>query len=90
MWFAWVGATVAGHAFGQVLGNPAQFGIDFILAAFFATMAVEFLRRRSSLMPFVVGVGVAIVVERVAPGPWYILAGAAAGSAAGAYLVRSA
>ena len=90
MWFAWVGATVAGHAFGQLLGNPAQFGIDFILAAFFATMAVEFLRRRSSLMPFVAGVGVAIVVERFAPGPWYILAGAAAGSAAGAYLVRSA
>jgi 4-azaleucine resistance transporter AzlC len=90
MWLAWVGATGVGHAFGQVLGNPARFGVDFILAAFFATMAVEFLRRRSSLLPFVVGIGVAIMVERLAPGPWYILAGAAAGSAAGAFRVASA
>lgn len=81
MWAIWVVATAAGHGFGQVLGNPARFGVDFLLAAFFATLAVPFFRRAESLLPFVVGVAVAIAVERLVAGPWYILAGAAAGSA---------
>jgi predicted branched-subunit amino acid permease len=90
MWLAWIGSTAAGHGFGQVLGDPAKFGIDFMLAAFFATMAVAFFRRGQSLLPFGVGVAVAILVERLAAGPWYILAGAAAGSAAVAILHRGA
>jgi predicted branched-subunit amino acid permease len=90
MWLTWVGSTAAGHGFGQVLGDPARFGIDFMLAAFFATMAVAFFRRSASLLPFGVGVMVAIVVERLTAGPWYILAGAAAGSAAAAFLHRDA
>lgn len=84
LWLVWIGTTIAGHAFGRVLGDPTRFGIDFMLAAFFAAMAVIFVRKSSAILPLVIGAAVAIVVQRVTEGPWYILAGAVAGSAAGA------
>jgi len=84
LWLVWVSATVAGQVFGQVLGDPARFGLDFMLAAFFATLAVTFLRKSASLLPFAVGALAAIIAERLIAGPWYILIGAAAGSLVGA------
>ncbi|GAB4175743.1 MAG: AzlC family ABC transporter permease [Thalassobaculales bacterium] len=86
LWLAWVGATMAGHLFGQVLGDPRAWGVDFILGAFFATMAVGFFRSAASILPFLVGAVVAVAVDRLLPGPWSLLAGALAGSLAG--LVR--
>lgn len=84
MWIVWVVTTAAGSMFGQILGDPKRFGIDFMLIAFFATMAVVFLRQSRGPLPLIVGIGVAVVVERLIAGPWYILAGALAGSLAGA------
>ena len=84
LWLVWIGTTIAGHAFGRVLGDPTRFGIDFMLAAFFAAMAVIFVRKSDAILPLVIGAAVAIAVQRLIEGPWYILAGAAAGSAAGA------
>lgn len=84
LWFFWVGATAIGHVFGQALGDPRIFGIDFMLAAFFTTMAVAFFQRAGGVVPLVVGMAAAIVIERTVPGPWYILGGALAGSLAGA------
>jgi predicted branched-subunit amino acid permease len=84
MWASWVASTAAGHLFGQVLRHPERFGVDFILPAFFATMAVAFVRRPGDALPLVAGIATAIVVERLIAGPWYILAGAVAGSIVGA------
>lgn len=84
MWLVWVGFTIVGHLFGQLIADPKAFGIDFILAAFFATVAVSFFRTAHSLAPLVVAIAVAIAVERLVAGPWYIFAGALAGSLAGA------
>jgi predicted branched-subunit amino acid permease len=83
MWAVWAASTAAGHAFGQVLGDPARIGVDFILPAFFATMAVAFVRRPGDALPLIAGIATAIVVERLVAGPWYILAGALAGSIVG-------
>jgi predicted branched-subunit amino acid permease len=86
MWLTWVASTAAGFAFGQVLGRPERFGVDFMLPIFFATMAVAFIKKPRDLLPLLAGVLVAVVVERLVAGPWYIIAGAIAGSFAG--LVR--
>lgn len=83
LWLLWIAATVAGHLLGQVLSDPRQYGLDFMLAAFFATMAVTFFRAARGLTPLIVAVIVAILIERYVPGPWYIFAGALAGSLAG-------
>jgi len=76
MFVPWIGATVGGHLFGQMLGDPRRFGIDFMLAALFSTMAVGFFRVARSVAPLVVAIAVATVVERLVPGPWYLFAGA--------------
>ena len=83
----WIAATVVGHLFGQVIGDPRRFGIDFLLAAFFAVMAVGFFRTARSIAPFVVAIAVAILVQKLVAGPWYLFAGALAGSLAGAVRV---
>ena len=64
----WIGSTVVGHLFGQVLGDPRRFGIDFLLAAFFAVMAVGFFRAARSIAPLVVAIAVAIVVQKLVAG----------------------
>jgi predicted branched-subunit amino acid permease len=85
MWVVWLAGTMAGHGFGQVLGDPRVFGVDFMLAAFFAVTAVAFWEETRMARPLVVAVAVAIVAERLLPGPWYILWGALAGSLAGTW-----
>ena len=82
-WGMWVASTSAGHIFGQILGDPRRLGVDFMLAAFFAALVVTFLRRLRDLIPFAVAALAAIAVELVVAGPFYILAGALAGSLAG-------
>lgn len=84
LWLIWVGASATGYIFGQALGDPRTFGLDFMVAAFFAGMAVAFVRRAGDIVPLLVGVVAAIIVERTLSGPWYILGGALAGSLAGA------
>lgn len=84
MFSLWIATTVVGQLFGQVLGDPKRLGIDFMLPAFFATMAVAFFRSATSIAPLAVAVLVAVAVERLFAGPWYIFAGALAGSLAGA------
>jgi predicted branched-subunit amino acid permease len=80
LWFAWVGMTALGYFFGQLMGDPAKYGADFMLAAFFATMIVPFFRSIGQVLPLIAGIAVAIVVERMIDGPWYVIAGALAGS----------
>jgi predicted branched-subunit amino acid permease len=88
LWFIWVPMTAAGHLFGQVLGDPSRFGVDFILAAFFATLAVTFFHGVVSILPLLVGGVAAVVVGHLVEGPWYIFIGALAGSLAGVLRVN--
>src|SRR5262249_34873870 len=59
LWVTWVAFTAAGGAFGQIIGDPRRFGIDFMLAAFFAAIAVPFMRSGKDLAPLAFGVATA-------------------------------
>lgn len=85
LWLVWISSTAAGSIFGQVVGDPARYGIDFMLAAFFAALATSFLRSAGSVLPFGVGAGAAILTDYLFEGPWHILIGAAVGSLTGAF-----
>lgn len=80
MWLVWVAATAAGHACGELLGDPRRLGIDFMLGAFFATMAAGWFGGRGNWLPFGVGVASAIVIDRMLGAPWSILIGASLGA----------
>jgi len=75
IWCCWVGATVVGATAGGVIGDPAQYGIDFVLAAVFVALAVDLWKGRSTLVPWLVALVTAIVAANVVPGQWYILLG---------------
>ena len=84
MWTVWLLSTLLGHAFGGILGDARTYGVDFLLGAFFAVAAVGFWKKAKDVSPLIVAVVVAVIVERIVPGPWYILLGALSGSLAGA------
>lgn len=82
IWVLWVATTVVGATVGGAIGDPKQYGLDFVLTAIFVAIAVGLWRGRTDLVPWVVAAGVAIVGVETLPGRWYILLGGVAGSLA--------
>jgi predicted branched-subunit amino acid permease len=66
------------------MGDPARYGFDFAFTAIFIGLVAGFWKGRSSLAVVAASAVTAIVVERVVPGAWYVLAGALAGMIAAA------
>lgn len=81
LWALWIAATVLGATAGDLVGDPNQYGLDFVVTALFLTLAVGFWEGRESLRPWIPAAGVALVVHALVPGQWYIIAGALAGAA---------
>jgi 4-azaleucine resistance transporter AzlC len=81
VWTFWVGSTVLGVFAGGAIGDPATYGIDFVLAAVFVALAVELWEGRSSLVPWTVALATALLAAELLPGQWYILAGGAVAGA---------
>jgi 4-azaleucine resistance transporter AzlC len=81
---AWVGATVVGQLVGATLPAGVGLGLDFAFTAAFLALIVGMWKGRASLLPWTVAAVTAIAAAHWLPGKWYILAGALAGSIAGA------
>ncbi|MDJ1432059.1 AzlC family ABC transporter permease [Halostagnicola sp. A-GB9-2] len=75
LWLFWVASTILGATVGGAIGEPEQYGFDFILAAVFVALAVELWDGSSTLLPWLVALGTAIAAANVFPGQWYILIG---------------
>jgi 4-azaleucine resistance transporter AzlC len=85
LFVAWVGATALGASTGSLIDDPAALGLDFTFTAVFLTLLVGFWRGPTVLAPWLLSAAVALVVEQLVDGPWYILAGGLAGSGFGAW-----
>ncbi|MFC6906524.1 AzlC family ABC transporter permease [Halalkalicoccus tibetensis] len=81
VWTFWVGSTVLGTLAGGAIGDPASYGIDFVLAAVFVALAVELWEGAATLVPWGVALGTALVTAHLVPGQWYILVGGFAAAA---------
>ena len=84
MFVAWTSATVVGHLIGATLPAGVRVGLDFAITAVFLALIVGMWKGRASLLPWTVAAVTAIAAAHWLPGKWYILAGALAGSLAGA------
>ncbi len=82
-WLIWVLATLPGYLLGAAIGAPQRFGFDVVMPAFFAAMLVPMWRGRSRALPWVVSGLVALAVDWLIDGYWFLIAGAIAGSIAG-------
>lgn len=78
IWVFWVLATAIGAVAGGRIANPETYGLGFVLTAIFLALLVGFWDGRNSLAPWTLAVVVAITVETIFPGRWYILAGGTA------------
>lgn len=80
IWVFWVVATAAGAVAGGLLGDPATYGLDFVLTAVFFALLVGSWERRENLAPWAIAAVVALGISALVPGRWYILAGGLAAS----------
>jgi 4-azaleucine resistance transporter AzlC len=84
LFVAWMSATVGGRLLGNLISDPAKWGLDFAFTAVFLALLVGMWRGKGSLLPWLVAAVVAGITAWLVPdGKWYILAGGIAGSIAG-------
>ncbi len=72
---SWTSSTIAGGAFGRVLGNPETFGLDFVFAAMFIGLIVGFRRMPAWLPVVATSAAVSVFTHRLLPSPWFVIAG---------------
>lgn len=84
LYIGWVASTILGRLIGNLIQNPAQWGLDFAFTAAIIALLVGMWRGKTDLLPWIVAAIVALVAEHLIPGKWYILLGGFAGSITGA------
>lgn len=83
-WLAWVSSTLTGRLLGAVISDPKTYGLDFAFTATFLALLFGMWKGRGDIVPWAVGGLVAILVSRLVPGQWYVIAGGLSGSLVGA------
>lgn len=84
LWLNWVFWTTAGALVGALVQDPARYGFDFAFVAVFLALLKGLWRGPRMLAPWVAAGAVAALFHVLVPGPWYVAAGAVAGTAVGA------
>lgn len=79
----WVIATVPGYWLGASVPDPAQFGLDLVMPAFFTAMLVSLWQSPRRSIGWMVGGVVALATYQLAGGFWHVVTGALAGSIVG-------
>jgi predicted branched-subunit amino acid permease len=86
LWLIWIAATTAGHVLGGLVTDPRQIGLDLVMPLFLVAMLVPLWRGRRRAIAWVAAGAVALAVQHVVGGFWFIFAGALAGSVLGGLL----
>jgi 4-azaleucine resistance transporter AzlC len=86
----WTLSTVIGAYFGNAMGDPAQYGFDFIFSVIFIALIIGFRSIPGWAIAVIASAAVATATYQFLPSPWYILAGAIAGMLAAAAMAKPA
>ena len=84
LWVTWVCGTAVGALAGSSIGDLQRFGVDVVMAAFFAAVVTGGLKSRGSLAPVATASGVAVATLGLLPAGWNVIAAALCGGAVGA------
>ena len=79
MFLPWAVGTALGGAVGGWIADPRMLGIDFLLVAFCFAMAIGLFKSRADLAPAIAAVVVAVLLDRIAPSGWTLVAAGLAG-----------
>ncbi len=85
----WVLLTLPGYLLGTLIDDPKTYGLDLVMPAMFIGMIVPMWKGRADLVGWGIAGLVSIATAHLVEGHWYIVAGAIAGSLAGAYAEES-
>jgi predicted branched-subunit amino acid permease len=85
IWAVWLAATTMGHLFGALITNPRAIGLDLVMPIFFGSMLIPMWRGRRRAFAWTVAGLVALAVQYLFGGWWFIAVGALAGAAAGGW-----
>jgi len=78
LYVSWVGGTVLGVAFGDVIGDPSRWGLDAAFPALFLALLVAQLRGRQAVAAAALGAGIALALTPFTPAGVPIIAASAA------------
>lgn len=90
MWIGWVLGTAAGHVMGASMRPEPGHPLFFAALAVFVAIVAGLWRGKRDVLPWVAAAGVSLLVARLLPGTFYIVAGAVAGAAVGVLQDRRA
>lgn len=78
LYVAWVGGTILGVVFGDVIGDPSRWGLDAAFPALFLALLVPQLRTRDARIVAVLGASIALALTPFTPAGVPIVAASAA------------
>jgi predicted branched-subunit amino acid permease len=84
----WTLSTVLGAYFGNALGDPAQYGFDFVFSVIFIALIMGFRMIAGWAVTVITSAAISAISYQFLPSPWYILAGAMGGMLAAAAMVK--
>ncbi len=84
LWCAWLIGTGTGLALSTTIGDPADYGLDVMLPAFFTALLVGLWQGGRDALPWLVAAGTALLAASLLPGQWHIVIGGLAGGLTGA------
>jgi predicted branched-subunit amino acid permease len=79
-WLTWVGATAAGQIFGGLITDPKRYAIDLILPLYFVALLTPTYKGIGRSIPWAVAGAVALLMQQLMPGYWYLIAGVVCGA----------
>lgn len=85
-WAIWIATAPAGYLLGALMADPQRFGLDLIMPTFFAALLVPLWRGRRRAIPWGVAGAVALLVQHLVGGWWFLIAGTLAGCVAGGFV----
>jgi 4-azaleucine resistance transporter AzlC len=88
VFMSWNLGTLVGALFGNILGDPKEFGLDFAAAAAFIGLLVPQIKGKGDIFVLLIAAVLSVGSYLVFTGSWYILITGIAASLAGALVTR--
>jgi 4-azaleucine resistance transporter AzlC len=82
-WIVWVLSTAAGAYLGGAIPDPKKFGIDVVMAAFFAVSLTGLWKGPGTLKPWAAAAAAGLLGFWWLPTGWHVIAGGLAGGIVG-------
>jgi predicted branched-subunit amino acid permease len=86
LFLVWQCAVTPGYFLGGLIADPRQIGLDLVMPVFFAAMLIPLWRGVRRGLTWVAAGAVALTVQHLIGGWWFIVAGALAGSVLGGFI----